>query len=477
LAKIDYTNRDYEGFRNMMIDHLKQNMPEYTDHSESDAGIVLIEALAKALDALSYYNDRTANEIFLETLYEKQNALKLTSYLGYDSRSRESTEFMQVFEIEPQSEEVIVERGTKIATDPSSGEEKIVFELKEDLTIPEGETGLETDVDGNYIHEVPIIQGESVSEEELGTSDGSPYQKFELDRTPVVSDSVEVYVNEGYGYKRWEQVDSFINMNSDSEVYRLQEEENGKIRIEFGSGLSGKIPAKSRHPILANYRVGGGQQGNVGVNTITKMPSKPSFVKETFNPQEPYKLGIDGETVEELGINAPASMRTQNRVVKLSDYEDEAIQMNEVRLASCVEGTEFRDIDLHVLPYGAETLTEDKRDYIHEEIDSKALIGYSLYVKDPVYVSIDINVYVRVLDNYEQEPVQSVVEELIDEYFELGNKGFGEDFIESDLSSEIMKLTGVRAVDVSTVNANPDIDDTEIVRLGTSNLTMEGGLV
>jgi len=207
------------------------------------------------------------------------------------------------------------------------------------------------------------------------------------------------------------------------------------------------------------------------------MPSKPSFVKETFNPQEPYKLGIDGETVEELGINAPASMRTQNRVVKLSDYEDEAIQMNEVRLASCVEGTEFRDIDLHVLPYGAETLTEDKRDYIHEEIDSKALIGYSLYVKDPVYVSIDINVYVRVLDNYEQEPVQSVVEELIDEYFELGNKGFGEDFIESDLSSEIMKLTGVRAVDVSTVNANPDIDDTEIVRLGTSNLTMEGGLV
>ena len=55
---VDYTNKDYESFRQDMIVRLQQKIPEYTDTSESDFGIVLIELLAHGLDILSYYNDR-----------------------------------------------------------------------------------------------------------------------------------------------------------------------------------------------------------------------------------------------------------------------------------------------------------------------------------------------------------------------------------------------------------------------------------
>lgn len=61
---IDYTNRDYESFRQMMINKLKELMPEYTDTSETDAGIVIIEALANGLDILSLYQDNLANDLF-----------------------------------------------------------------------------------------------------------------------------------------------------------------------------------------------------------------------------------------------------------------------------------------------------------------------------------------------------------------------------------------------------------------------------
>ena len=54
---IDYTSRDYEAYRTLMIEKLQEKMPEYTDTSSTDAGIVIIEALANGLDILSLYSD------------------------------------------------------------------------------------------------------------------------------------------------------------------------------------------------------------------------------------------------------------------------------------------------------------------------------------------------------------------------------------------------------------------------------------
>ena len=36
---VDYTTRDYEGFRNDMLTLLKQKIPEYSDFSQSDMGL------------------------------------------------------------------------------------------------------------------------------------------------------------------------------------------------------------------------------------------------------------------------------------------------------------------------------------------------------------------------------------------------------------------------------------------------------
>ena len=49
----DYTTRDYEGFRTLMIDKLSEVMPEYTDTRQSDAGIVILEQLD---DRINYFN-------------------------------------------------------------------------------------------------------------------------------------------------------------------------------------------------------------------------------------------------------------------------------------------------------------------------------------------------------------------------------------------------------------------------------------
>lgn len=60
IDRLDYTTRDYEGFRQLMLNKLTELLPEYTDHRQSDAGIVILELNAMCLDILSYYLDSVA---------------------------------------------------------------------------------------------------------------------------------------------------------------------------------------------------------------------------------------------------------------------------------------------------------------------------------------------------------------------------------------------------------------------------------
>ena len=43
MSRIDYTTGDYKGFKLLMIDALQERLPDYTDTSETDAGMVILE--------------------------------------------------------------------------------------------------------------------------------------------------------------------------------------------------------------------------------------------------------------------------------------------------------------------------------------------------------------------------------------------------------------------------------------------------
>ena len=95
----DYLTLDYEGFRQMMIDRLKERLPEYTDFSETDMGIVLIELTAHGLDILSYYKDRQSLECFLPTARERKNVIMhCKTYFGYNLAGATPAIFVQIFE-------------------------------------------------------------------------------------------------------------------------------------------------------------------------------------------------------------------------------------------------------------------------------------------------------------------------------------------------------------------------------------------
>lgn len=336
---VDYLTLDYEGFRQMMIDRLKEKLPEYTDYSETDMGIVLIELIAHGLDILSYYKDRQALECFLSTARERKNVIMHCKLFGYNLDSAIPSKFIQVFETDGSGFRVNDGDTVRVKTKEEQGQPSIFFEVIGSLNtageflptfeVPSGKSGLEM-MNGEYMYRAVVVQGLTIPKEVMGYSDGSASQKFTtgyspaLDYTPEApynEDVIHVYVTEGGVTTEWTRVENFLLASSVSKCYTYSTNEYGEGIVEFGNGVSGAIPPKNAK-IESTYRIGGGIETNVGANTIVEMENKPASVIRTFNPDTAFILGSDAESIESAKVKAPASLRTLDRAVTTKDYED-----------------------------------------------------------------------------------------------------------------------------------------------------------
>src|SRR5689334_10308826 len=81
---IEYLARDFNSFRNALVNLIPAKVPEWTDRSEADFGIVLIELFSYMADILSYYQDRIANEAFLHTAQERRSVIEHLRLIGYE---------------------------------------------------------------------------------------------------------------------------------------------------------------------------------------------------------------------------------------------------------------------------------------------------------------------------------------------------------------------------------------------------------
>lgn len=484
---IDYTNKDYESFRNSMLEKLKEKMPEYTDLRESDAGVVIIELLAMGLDILSFYQDVYANEVFLTTAEQRESITKWCSILGYTPRFATTAKFMQVFElVGPQNTSTKIPKGTLLQTSTSSGEEAVYFETMEDLLIPRGAVGTEKDSSDNYKYMVKVAQGVPVNNELLGSSNNSPSQKFLLKQSPVVvDDTLQVLVNQGWGYEPWTRVDNFVESNPYDKHYIVSVDNNGRTTIVFGDGVFGAIPKDLKEGIYANYRIGGGDIGNVGVNKINTLATNIALVKSTFNPALAYESGKDEETLEEIRVNAPIANRTRFGALTLQDFSDVIKKdFTYVKDAQSKRDPENQDnIYIYLLLVDNETLTEDHKEEILNEFNEneggRKIVGADkIFLEPATFVDVDITAELVVDNYYQKELVKDEVETFLTNYFRKGDYPFNKELSFSALTTEIFNnVKGVKSFRITSPTdlvLTPEIG--EIYALNSLEITASGGV-
>lgn len=488
-SDIDYTSKDYEAFRTEIINGLQLRVPEYTDTSQNDAGIAIIEAVSERLDVLSYHLDSIANECFLTTCKLRSSAESWCNILGYTPYSSKPSMLMQCFKLfKSSTEDTLIPSGTIVKT-----LDGVLFETTEDLTIPSGSMGdeiREEYIEGSYINDggiskykylVPVEQGYSVSLAYLGLSVGYPNSRYILKHANIIHNSVDIYVYNGSEYEKWTKVDSFINSVATSKHFTIKSGESGLSYVVFGDGNTGMIPTISSNPLYANYRVGGGRVGNVSANTITVCTSSDlqTVVKETFNPFPPIVFGSDAESLDSIKLNAPIYSSIKWGIVTLKDF-DSFISINfpSKILSSYTEYDEINDIaNIYTIinpAYSFDSLKSELLPIIQQHLILKGHCDMLEAIKS----STDMELSVTLRDTYSQLEVQSQVYYYVQDYFFEGSRLIGEEVVLSDLCDAIKKdIQGIKSIkfvspieDILTPNGN------EVISLNTLTINMYGGI-
>lgn len=81
--EIDYLARDYQSFRQLILDRLSVLMPDWRERHAADIGVMLVEALAYTADYLSYYQDAVATEAYLNTARQRISVRRHARLVDY----------------------------------------------------------------------------------------------------------------------------------------------------------------------------------------------------------------------------------------------------------------------------------------------------------------------------------------------------------------------------------------------------------
>lgn len=205
----------------------------------------------------------------------------------------------------------------------------------------------------------------SVTEEILGSSDGSRTQTFVVADPPVTTEGATVWVDElamlpekrrrvlaetrpsavelvtgddgdpRNFWVQWHEVEDFLGSDQDDRHYTLNRPTG---RLTFGDGTRGMIPAKGRDNIRASYTTGGGTDGNVRQHAVTGLKRSIPFVEAVTNP-EPAAGGANEESMDGVRRRAPKQLRDRGRSVLPADFERIAMAAaGELARAKCISG-------------------------------------------------------------------------------------------------------------------------------------------
>lgn len=80
---IDYTARDYDTIRTLILDRLALTAPDWVEGNAADLGTTLVELLAHTADRIGYQQDAVATEAYLDTARRRVSLRRHVRLIDY----------------------------------------------------------------------------------------------------------------------------------------------------------------------------------------------------------------------------------------------------------------------------------------------------------------------------------------------------------------------------------------------------------
>jgi len=316
-----------------------------------------------------------------------------------------------------------------------------------------------------YGNVVKATHGET-RKEVLGSGDGAKaLQSFVLKQPPLtyvsasnpscVDSTLKVYVND----VQWRETDSLAGLSPAARNFITKTDDEGKTTVVFGNGREGTRLPTGIENIKAGYRNGIGKPGNVKAGQITLLTTRPLGVKEVINPLR-ASGGADRENRDQACKNAPLAVKALDRLVSVQDYEDFACTYAGIGKARAVELSDGRRQLVHVTIAGADDIPIDKNSDLYRNL-RQALFDLgdpyqAIELEIRELMLIVISARIRILPEYQWEPVAIQVRAALLDAFGFERRELGQDVSLSELISVMQAVRGVAYVDVDAFGGIPE---------------------
>ena len=370
------------------------------------------------------------------------------------------------------------------------------------------------------------VQGVTIKNEVLGSSNGEPNQRFHTSSPSVLpgqrlevceptmpsSTEQETLQRESGGQNffhpstesgepkgywiTWREVSTF-NASAPRDRHYILDHVTGDVF--FGDNVCGMIPPMLAGNIrIGQYRTGGGAIGNQPAQAVKQLVSAVPYIQRVVN-WIPASGGSDPEPPDTILQRGPREIRHGGRAVTFEDYEDLAARASrEVARARCVPQSDLAGdptarlrkpgmISVVVVPRSNDTKpipSVELLEHVKNFLDARRLATVDLVVVGPEFVRVDVDAEIVVEQAEEASKVEQRIDAALETYLHPvsgGPSSSGWDFGRLPQRSEIYvlieRIPGVghiRDLTLTTVGERPGIEKTKhfLVYCGRHTLTM-----
>jgi hypothetical protein len=444
---LKYVTRSYEQIKTDLLARAGVEIPELTDHNDSNIYTKILSMWAGISEMLGYYIDNAAREVFLWSNRRYVSALKLAFNHDYSVHYKiAATADLSFIVSATTPSDITIPLGTIVTT-----EDGLKYETLEVGTIVAGES--ET--------LIPSAQYTTTKTGvSLGFSDGTENQIFTIPDNTVADKTVMIYLDNefwvkqktlGYSKPSDEHFTQSVTITEDVQKRQLP-------IILFGDNFNGKIPAAGTE-IFTTYKTTEGLQGNRASNTITEITTPitvPTGLELICTNVNRASNGDDIESLNRLKYRIPRAIRTLQRAVTRQDFKDITEIVGGVA-AGYVDFNCGKTVTIFVSPIGGGIASSDLLAKVTTALSAEdvRIVTTRLNVEAAGEVIIQLSINITALPQYQNTFVKSGIETNLTEFLSPENQEiFGTVFL-SDVYEVIENTTGVANSEIIEMRGLP----------------------
>jgi len=297
-------------------DNLKvfmRNQTEFKDYDFEGSGLsALLDVLAYNTHYLGFNANMLANEMFLDSSQLRSSVVSHAKTLGYSTRSARASKATLNVYLNTTNTSATIPAGTVFTT--SVGDTSYQFVTIQSVTA----TKIGSAIPFNNLS---VYEGSFVSTR-YTTDTQNVEQRFLINDNRADTTTLTVKVQNSSGdttIATYTLATDIAALTSTSNVYFLQEVEDGKFEIYFGDGILGNA-IEDGNIIILNYVVTNKAFAN-GASTFTNSAAIDTVNSVNVTTVSSSAGGSEPETIQSIKYNAPLDYASQGRCVTSEDYK------------------------------------------------------------------------------------------------------------------------------------------------------------